>query len=322
MTRPSEQLEHEAETVRWQLSQTLDELRGRITPGQVVDEVVEYARDGGGAEFVRNLGRQVKENPLPLTLIGAGVAWLIIGTGRPRVDGVGTRDTGRVADGRGGRIAGGLADAAGDAADRLVERAEDSLAVLGKTAADTKARADAALDRAANAAEDAAHSAQDTARSAWRRASEGVQEATHSAQDTVASTYRRVARKTGDAAGRIGNSTAAAVRSTATASRSALDFCREQPLVLAGLGLAVGAAIGALLPRTRLEEDLEQDLIGEPAEEGKDRTRPSDEPAGHTASASVQQIDNAAATPEALPGGDEGQAAKTDGKSVTDGESG
>ena len=53
--------EREVEETRWQLAGTLEELRDRMTPGRVVDELVDYTRDGPVAEFLRNLGREVRE---------------------------------------------------------------------------------------------------------------------------------------------------------------------------------------------------------------------------------------------------------------------
>jgi hypothetical protein len=82
MEPQSEQLRREAEEARWQLSATLEELRDRITPGRVVDQLIDYTRDGPVAEFLRNLGREARENPMPLALIGIGVAWLIIASNR------------------------------------------------------------------------------------------------------------------------------------------------------------------------------------------------------------------------------------------------
>jgi hypothetical protein len=82
MEPQSEQLKREAEEARWQLSATLDELRARMTPGRVVDQLIDYTRDGPVAEFVRNLGREARENPMPLALIGIGVAWLIVASNR------------------------------------------------------------------------------------------------------------------------------------------------------------------------------------------------------------------------------------------------
>src|SRR6266567_3835640 len=82
MKTQSEQLEREAETTRLQLSGTLEELRDRMSPGRVVDQLIDYTRDGPGAEFFHNLRREVRENPMPLVLIGIGVAWLMLASNR------------------------------------------------------------------------------------------------------------------------------------------------------------------------------------------------------------------------------------------------
>jgi hypothetical protein len=82
MEPQSEQLKREAEETRWQMSATLDELRARMTPGRVVDQLIDYTPDGPAAEFLRNLGREARENPMPLALIGIGVAWLIVASNR------------------------------------------------------------------------------------------------------------------------------------------------------------------------------------------------------------------------------------------------
>lgn len=76
-------LESQAETDRSQIAATLDELRSRMSPGQLVDQAISYARGHGGSEFVHNLGDQVKANPLPLALVAAGLGWLMAGPRRP-----------------------------------------------------------------------------------------------------------------------------------------------------------------------------------------------------------------------------------------------
>jgi len=78
MARQSEQLEREAEIARMELAGSLDELRLRLTPGNIVDQIADYTRQGPTGEFLRNLSRDVQENPLPLALIGLGVAWLFV----------------------------------------------------------------------------------------------------------------------------------------------------------------------------------------------------------------------------------------------------
>ena len=82
MGTQGEQLEREAQQARARLSGTLEELRGRMTPGQLIDQLSGYARQGAAAEFAGNLGREIRQNPIPLTLIAVGVAWLIIASGR------------------------------------------------------------------------------------------------------------------------------------------------------------------------------------------------------------------------------------------------
>jgi hypothetical protein len=82
MASQTEQFEREAEETRWQLSGTLEELRSWMTPGRVVDQLLDYTRNGAAGEFFHNLGRQVRENPMPVVLIGIGIAWLVIASNR------------------------------------------------------------------------------------------------------------------------------------------------------------------------------------------------------------------------------------------------
>lgn len=81
MARQSERLEREAEAARAELSYSLDELRQRLTPSEIAEEVVEYARETQVADFARNLARDVRANPLPLIVIFAGIAWAVVASG-------------------------------------------------------------------------------------------------------------------------------------------------------------------------------------------------------------------------------------------------
>jgi hypothetical protein len=82
MELQSELLEREVGEARRHLSGILEELRERMTPARVVDQLIDYTRDGPGAEFLRNLGREARENPMPLVLIGIGIAWLMVASSR------------------------------------------------------------------------------------------------------------------------------------------------------------------------------------------------------------------------------------------------
>jgi hypothetical protein len=218
MTVLSEQLEREAEQNRVRLAETLDELRARVTPGQVLDQLIDYFGDGAGGEIVRNLGQQVRGNPLSVAVVGAGLAWLMIGN-RPSVP----------------------AAARGTRADNAERTAAARLATLSdRTTSSAGDGARAAYQRAGEAASEAARRARLSADSAYRSASDAVSEAAHKASDTAAA---------------IG-------RNAAAARRTLADLCNDQPLVLAGLGLALGAALGTALPAT----ETERQLMGEPGD--------------------------------------------------------
>lgn len=74
--RPHE-IQAEIERTRREMDGTLWAIQQRLTPGQIVDQGLSYLRQSGGQEFVSNLGQQAKQNPLPVALVGIGLAWLM-----------------------------------------------------------------------------------------------------------------------------------------------------------------------------------------------------------------------------------------------------
>ncbi len=242
----STQLEREAEQTRAQVLDTLEELRTSVSPGQLVDQLVSYVRSGSGGVMVNNLGRQIVDNPLPLTLMGASLAWLMVSAARPQAR------VGRSA--MADRLTRGMSDAGrgtvhpgGNGGDGLAARTAGGVREAGRQ---MRATAASAAGTVADATTRAADAAADMAGAVSRRA---------------AATYDTA----GDAAARLGDSASSMGRGISSGTRSLVDFCREQPLVLAGVGLAVGAAIGALLPET----EFENRLMGDASDEVKERTQ-------------------------------------------------
>lgn len=76
-TRRPEEIQAEIRRTREQMDGTLSAIEQRFTPGQLVDQGLNYLRQSGGQEFVSNLGQQAKQNPLPVVLVGIGLAWLM-----------------------------------------------------------------------------------------------------------------------------------------------------------------------------------------------------------------------------------------------------
>ena len=79
MTDASDELEREAERVRAQLAGTAEELRARVSPGQIVDDLMTALRDGGASDMLDTLKAQMRANPMAIAMIGGGLAWLMLG---------------------------------------------------------------------------------------------------------------------------------------------------------------------------------------------------------------------------------------------------
>ncbi len=63
--------EQRAETTRRQLAEDIHALNDQLTPGHMLDEILAYAKDGGGS-FVRAFARSARDNPVPSLLVGTG----------------------------------------------------------------------------------------------------------------------------------------------------------------------------------------------------------------------------------------------------------
>jgi len=129
-----------------------------------------------------------------------------------------------------------------------------SIHAEGSTADTLKAQAGEAQSRAADAASDLKDRASATAHDVRDRVTDTVQDLRERASDAyddarswVSDTHETSRRRIGD----LGERGSARIQE----SRSAVeDFVAENPLLVGVVGLAAGLLIGALLPRTRTED--------------------------------------------------------------------
>lgn len=194
-----EDIEAEIDQTRAEMSHTLHELEKKLSPGQLMDEVLSYLRSGPG-EFAQNLGTSVKENPLPIALIASGIGWLMM-SGSNKVS-MGDTST-------------GVAEKMGTIRDMIKGKASD---ISGR------------VSEAASLRQRATEIAQ------------GAQESTGRLSDTM----KRQTSRLSDIAR----------YQTEKASTSINSMLHEQPLVVAAIGVAIGAAIGSSLPITEEENRL------------------------------------------------------------------
>ena len=201
-------LEREIDQTRANMDRTLGALERKLSPGQLIDEVMGFAREHA-AEFASSLGRTVKENPMPALLTAVGVVWMLSSSnnrsratrpydydnefsrsgefGTPEAEGSSWRETGQRAQSSAREAVSGIGQRAGAATDRVRET----------------------LSNSGQAMKDKISRTSDSAVAQGQRMREGVQ-----------------------------------------------NLFEDQPLVIGALGLAIGAAIGAALPRTEQEDKL------------------------------------------------------------------
>jgi hypothetical protein len=264
--RSAAEIEREVEQTRARLTGTVEELKDRVSPGTLADEAMTWLRGSGGRQFLDNLGGTLRDNPVPVMLIAAGIGWLALGgRGEPRRDGGWRDETDRdvAYPARGGAYAGEAYRPAAHAAPHgssgsdgpsLGERAGDAAAGLRDRAEDLAGRVGAAADEAWQGAG-----------RAWNAAS--------------------------DSAGGLGRG---AYRLGEDAGRRVSGVVADQPLLLGAVGLALGATLGALMPSSEAEDrlmgetrDRMADRLAGLADEARQRAK---ETAGEQAERAGEQI--------------------------------
>jgi ElaB/YqjD/DUF883 family membrane-anchored ribosome-binding protein len=228
----SRHYEREAEATRHSLANSLNEINQRLTPGQVFDEVLTYAKGGGGT-FARAFSNAVRENPMPSLLIGTGCMMFLsekLGVTQKLAEGrrAGARRAAHAyeADEEGA----GIAQAAKERVSSAAASVKQGVAAVGDTILDASMRA------------------RETARETSQDMSEGVAQSIEQVKQRAETVRHQIAEKaarTGEQARMAGRQ----VKDTAT------ELLHEQPMLMAGIGLALGAAIAALLPTTRVEDE-------------------------------------------------------------------
>ena len=210
-------LEREIDQTRANMDRTLGALERKFSPGQLLDQAMEFARENGG-EFANNFGRSVKENPVPALLTAVGIAWMVASSNRPKP---------ALADAYGDRYARDDFNAVDFDDTGYEDDADDQNEGLADKAQRLKASAEGTLSEAGQRVKSAAQRA--------RQKLTGT-------KDTVSEGLRRTS--------------GTAQVQTQRVREGFNSLLTEQPLLLGALGIAVGAAIGAALPPTEQEDRL------------------------------------------------------------------
>ncbi len=277
-------LEQEAEAQRHKIEERIDQIRERLSPGQLIDELMSYTKDGG-QHFAANLGQAVTSNPLPAALLGVSLVWLMSGNS---ANSNAPRPSHKSADDNAypyATVAGGLRRTS------HVNEGDDSwYSTFADDSGRTyRARSNAAGERAGHFTDEtgkriggfldeAGHRLNDIKDEAGNRFSDAAGWASHAWSDATSF----VSDAAGQLAGGAKNLTGAAGANADRAASAVLGAYQKQPLVGGALAFAVGAALAAALPHTPLEDNAMGDLADKVKEkagavaadaydEGKDR---------------------------------------------------
>lgn len=294
MSESPKKVEREVEAHRRGVAETIDELKEKLTVGQLTDQVWNYVRDGNGRQMADNFGRQVRDNPLPLALIGAGLAWMAFGdSAKAQADRLRDKvgdwyDSDRAdRDDAGSHSAGapryrdplppapipagGIAPTGTTSGSPDHTRAgQDGLhrpppsSVGSNTSQSVTDRAREGLESSKDKARNLGASAQDLASSAKERLaqtgqsmSDAVSSAAEHARQTGADWAQEARETYEDYQNRLhAQSRWAAERGRyygRSMQRSFTQVMQEEPLILGAVAVAIGAAVGAMLPATRQE---------------------------------------------------------------------
>ncbi len=240
-------LRSEAEVTRARLTGTVDDLRTqvadtatdikeRLSPDAIKTEVTQYVRDSRD-QLWHTLERKARDNPLQAVAVGAALAYpalklmrampaplLLVGAGLLL-----SRTTGN----------GGSASGATDA---LKSQAQGAF----ETASDT-------FDKATDSARRTVHDAQDYARQGAESVVDRATATASSIKDRVTDAADDATSAIRDTAGRVMGQAEDLVQQT---RETVSDTWDKNPLLIAAIGLGIGAFIAAAFPSTKAEETM------------------------------------------------------------------
>lgn len=266
----SARIEREIEQDRRRIEERIGAIQERLSPGQMIDEMLAYAKGHGGAEFASNLKQSAVSNPLPVALIGVGLAWLMAKptasvdhtTNYSRTDveyplapvtGEIRRSQSSIFEGEhryshfedsAGKKFRALADETGRRAGHFIDESGNTFRgfvdASGQQIDRIKDEAGNLLDEASGWAQRAWTAVTDAVSDARSHMSDGSRSISQSASSAFSSMSHQ--------SGRVNE----LIQST----------FRDQPLIGGALAFAFGAAIGAAIPRTEQENALMGDAAG------------------------------------------------------------
>jgi hypothetical protein len=243
--------------LRTQVADTATDLKERFSPSAIKAEVTDYVRDSRD-QLWHSLEQRARENPLQAVAVGAAVAYPAFKLLRAMpvpllLVGAGILLSRRSGQNGSSHTTNGLYERARYAADAVQDRA--------RYAADTiEDRARYAADNVTGAMDDATDKARRKLNEAQDYVRAGVDSVTGRAAAAASSIQDRVAQAAGEAksaASSVADKVIGQGERMVQQARTTVSTTWDQnPLMVAGAGLLIGAVIAAAFPATEVEEKV------------------------------------------------------------------
>jgi ElaB/YqjD/DUF883 family membrane-anchored ribosome-binding protein len=277
------ELRAEMQQARARLDGTLDVLEERLNPGHLADQAKSTVRNAtvgrleetvdNARETARGAGEQmletIRRNPVPAAIAGLGIGWLITQG----------RSDARNGNGHGTRTGSGYSTYGGER--YMYDREPQALASeQGGGLRDT-------LSSATGSARESVSSATDSVRGSVASATGAAKESVSSATDSVMGSMSSVTERVQDVRQ---NATQMAGESVHRASSQIERVFHERPLAVAGAAVALGVAVGLVLPET----ERERALLGETRDNLMDSAKSAVQDTQHRVQSALEDVQSAA----------------------------
>lgn len=233
-TTETDQIERDLARTRARMDNRLDELQGRLSPGQLVNDAFAYFKGGDGADFTQEVISKLKANPLPALLTGVGLAWLMASSGRQSA-----------------------ASSRGSYQPDLTSRLRDAEAQTVRLPDEHVDVHAARLDDARGRVLGITRNSSDTDTSYSQRIKDAVASATQRVRETahdLSASASHVAGSIGERAQNHAYATQEGMTSMVRSTRDTLASATSNPFALGAVAALVGIVAGSLIPTTEEEE--------------------------------------------------------------------
>jgi hypothetical protein len=224
-------VERDIARTRGELTQTLAALEQKLNARHLADEGLNMLKETLGDDYGLNRGLEiVRTNPIPVAMIGVGVAWLIINK-TDAIDRLARDERVRAARRR-------VADLAGDLGDRAGEMATSAAHRLGISGDGAGNGAGNGIDRPLGYTGNTMIDQPAMGSAGWvHQVSDRAQGMVRLARDSGGAMLDRASESAGHVADQVG------------------DMVKRHPLLVGALGALAGGLIAAMLPASRAEDE-------------------------------------------------------------------